>query len=101
MLAVTDTADTSAALAWAPVGGATAYRVWRAGAGGVFAAVGSVAGPSFGDSGLMPQTSYRWRVSAMVNGVEGPASAEAAAATRATPAPCDNPGSCPVGQTSP
>ena len=95
-LTVTDTSDTRAALAWAPVGGATAYRVWRAEADGAFAAVGGVAGPSFGDSDLTPQSSYRWRVSAIVNGVEGPTSAEAVATTRPTPEPCDDPGSCPI-----
>jgi hypothetical protein len=93
-LTVTDTSDTGAALAWAPVGGATAYRVSRAEANGAFAPVGEVAGPSFGDSGLIPQSSYRWRVSAIVNGVEGPTSAEAAATTRPTPEPCHIPGSC-------
>jgi poly(3-hydroxybutyrate) depolymerase len=95
-LTVVDTSDTGAALAWAPVGGATAYRVRRAEANGPFAPVGSVAGPSFGDSGLSPQSTYRWRVSAVVQGVEGPTSAEATAATRATPGPCDNPGTCPL-----
>jgi poly(3-hydroxybutyrate) depolymerase len=97
-LTVVDTSDTSAALAWAPVGGATAYHVRRAGADGAFEPVGSVVGPSFGDSGLTPQTAYRWRVSAVVGGVEGPTSTETAAATRPTPAPCDTPGSCPIGR---
>jgi poly(3-hydroxybutyrate) depolymerase len=95
-LTVTDTSDTGAALAWATVDGATTYRVWRAGADGAFAPVGDIAGPSFGDSGLTPQSSYRWRVSVILNGVEGPTSAEAAASTRPTPQPCDSPGSCPI-----
>jgi hypothetical protein len=95
-LTVTDTSDTGAALAWAPVDGATTYRVWRAGANGAFAPVGDIGGPSFGDSGLTPQSSYRWRVSVILNGVEGPTSAEAAASTRPTPQPCDSPGSCPI-----
>ena len=43
--------------------------------------------PSFGDSGLMPQSPYRWRVSAIVGGVESPASADAAGTTRSTPQP--------------
>jgi hypothetical protein len=95
-LTVTDTSDTGAALAWSPVGGASAYRVWRAAGQGAFAPVGNVAGPSYGDSALTPQAPYRWRVSAIMGGVEGPPSAEAAATTRPTPAPCDNPGACPV-----
>jgi hypothetical protein len=94
-LAVIDTSDTGAGLAWIPQLGITAYRISRAGADGQFAAVADVAGPSFADSGLTPASAYRWRVSALVNGVEGPTS-EAAAATRAALAACDNPGTCPV-----
>ena len=97
-LTVADTSDTSADLVWMPVAGTSLYRVSRAGADGVFAAVGDVAGSSFGDAGLTPQTAYRWHVSAAVNGVEGPVSTEAAATTRATPAPCDTPGSCAIGR---
>jgi len=96
-LTVIDTSDTAADLAWVPQPGATAYRVSRAAADGPFAAVGDVVGPSFADAGLTPQSAYRWRVTALVNGVEGPASADVVATTRPTPAPCDNPGSCPIG----
>src|SRR6202008_989337 len=59
-LVVTDTSDTGAALAWAQVPGAERYRVARADANGVFAPAGTVTGPSFGDGGLTPQSSYRW-----------------------------------------
>lgn len=97
-LSVFDTSDTAAALAWAAQEGVAAYRVWRAGADGPFAAVGDVTGPSFGDAGLAPQTTYRWRVTAIVGGVEGPPSSETAAITRATPTRCDNPGSCALGR---
>ena len=97
-LAVVDTSDTGADVVWNPVGGASAYRVSRAEADGPFAAIADVAGPSFGDSGLKPHTTYRWRVAAVIGGVEGPASIEATASTRSTPAPCDNPGSCPIGR---
>ncbi|MGA9598702.1 MAG: PHB depolymerase family esterase [Methylocystis sp.] len=95
-LAVIDTSDTSADLVWAAVKGATAYKVSRAGVDGPFADVGFVTGPSFGDAGLTPKSTYRWRVSAMVDGVEGPASNAVSGVTRSTPAPCDNPGSCPI-----
>src|SRR5439155_10494789 len=95
-LRVIDTSDSSADLAWSPQAGTTAYRISRAGADGQFAAVADVAGPSFADSGLKPASAYRWRVAAVVNGVEGPASGEAAATTRPVPAPCAQPGSCPV-----
>lgn len=95
-LALIDTSDTSADLAWTPQPGAAAYRISRAAANGQFVAVADVAGPSFADSGLAPASAYRWRVAAIVNGVEGPASAEAAATTRAVPAACDSPGTCPI-----
>jgi poly(3-hydroxybutyrate) depolymerase len=96
-LTVIDTSDTGADLAWARQEGQIAYRVWRAGADGQFAAVGTAAGPGFADTGLTPRSAYRWRVAPVVDGVEGAPSNEAAATTRATPAPCDSPGSCPIG----
>jgi hypothetical protein len=86
-LAVIDTSDTSADLAWTPSAGATTYRVQRATADVAFTVVGDVAGFSFADSGLKPQTSYRWHVSVVVNGMEGPPSIDIDATTRATPAP--------------
>jgi poly(3-hydroxybutyrate) depolymerase len=96
-VAVTDTSDQAAALAWRPVSGAETYRVWRAGAEASFAPVGSVAGPSFSDMGLAPQSAYRWHVTAIVAGVEGPSSADVSATTKATPPPCEHPGTCPLG----
>lgn len=94
-LIVTDTSDTAAALAWTPVAGASSYRVWRAGADGVFRAVGETQSPSYGDHGLAPATSYAWQVMAVVGGIEQPASLNARAGTRPTPARCDAPGRCP------
>jgi hypothetical protein len=96
-LKVIDTSDTSADLAWTPLEATTVYRVFRAGADSSFAVVADVVGPSFADSGLTPRTAYRWRVSAIVNGTEGATSNEAQATTRASPAPCQNPGTCPIG----
>jgi hypothetical protein len=95
-----DTSDSSAALAWAPVSGAAMYRVYRAGTDQTFAPVASVFGPSFADSGLAPRSTYQWRVSAVVDGVEGPPSLAIAAATLASPAPCPSPGTCPTDQTA-
>jgi hypothetical protein len=97
-LTVIDTSDTGADLAWTPQAGTATYRVRRAGVDGQFAAVADVAGPSFADSGLTPRSDYRWRVSAIINGIEAPASLEAAATTRPVPAPCDSPGSCAIGK---
>jgi hypothetical protein len=96
-LTVIDISDTGADLAWASQAGTAAYRVQRAEAGGQFAVVGDAAGASFADSGLKPRTAYRWRISAIVNGMEGPTSMEASATTRSVPAPCARPGTCPIG----
>lgn len=96
-LKVIDTSDTSADLAWTPLASTATYRIFRAAADGPFTAVADVAGPSFADSGLTPGTAYRWRVSPIVNGAEGSASNEAPATTRAAPAPCQKPGTCPIG----
>ena len=63
-LTIVDTSDTGADLVWIPVAGASLYRVSRAGADGAFAAIGSVAGASFGDAGLAPGSAYRWHVAA-------------------------------------
>ena len=70
-LAVIDTSNTAAVLAWMPVSGATLYRISRAGADGNFAPVGSIAASSFADTELAPQTFYRWHVTAIINGSEG------------------------------
>jgi hypothetical protein len=96
-LAVIDTSDNAADLAWSAAAGAASYRVSRAGVDGVFAPVGEVKGLSFGDAGLAPKTTYRWRVAAVANGVEGAPSTEVVGVTLITPAPCNNPGSCPIG----
>jgi poly(3-hydroxybutyrate) depolymerase len=83
---VTDVSDTAAALAWTPVSGAERYRVFRAAGDGEFQSVGTVLGPSFGDTGLAPATSYRWRVQALYGASEGPLSADVTASTRANSA---------------
>ncbi|PPQ14270.1 hypothetical protein CV770_37920 [Bradyrhizobium sp. AC87j1] len=95
-LTVIDASDTSVDLVWSPLAGATTYRVLRADPDDTFQRIGEVAGASFGDSDLRPQTTYRWRVSAVLKGAEGPASEEASATTRSTPPRCNHPGTCPV-----
>jgi poly(3-hydroxybutyrate) depolymerase len=94
---VTDLSDTGAALAWAPVPGATAYRVYRATRPeGPFVLAGSVSGPSFGDSGLMPKTDYLWQVSMLSGSAESSHAAIITGHTHATPASCTDPGNCPL-----
>ena len=95
-LIVIDISDTGADLAWTPVAAAESYSVSRAEAGGDFAPIGKVSGPSFADSDLKPSSSYRWRVVAIAAGGREGMSLEAAAKTLAKHVPCDNPGSCPL-----
>jgi hypothetical protein len=94
-LAVIDTSDTGADLAFDGTP-ATTYRVSRAGADGAFAVIGETSGPSFADSGLSPKTAYRWHVAIVKDGVEGAVTADVEAMTRATPPPCNKPGTCPI-----
>jgi hypothetical protein len=95
VLSVIDTSDNGADLAFDSAPGAS-YRISRAGADGAFTVVGETASPSFADSGLTPQTAYRWHVAIVQNGLEGAASPDVSATTRAVPPACDKPGTCPV-----
>ena len=92
---VIDASDTAIDLVWSPVAGASAYDVYRKASGGDFAVVGTVGGASFGDSGLLPATTYSYAVS--VSGAGTPDSSAAVSATTRSRAPrCDDTGHCPV-----
>jgi poly(3-hydroxybutyrate) depolymerase len=95
---VNDVSDTGAAIAWKPLAGAQTYNVYRATSGNNnFAGLGSVSGPSFGDMGLRPATSYAYKVTATaVGSSEGPSSPVLTATTRPVPPRCDQPGTCLV-----
>jgi len=95
-LAVIDTSDSGADLAFDPAPDKANYRISRAGADGAFTVIGETTSPSFADTGLAPQTTYRWHVMIVQNGIEGPVSADVTATTRATPPVCNKPGTCPV-----
>jgi len=95
-LSVIDTSDGGADLAFDPAPDRAIYRVFRAGADGTFTVIGETTSPSFADTDLTPQTIYRWHVVIVLNGSEGPPSADVTATTRATPPACDKPGTCPV-----
>ena len=95
-LLATDSSENAMALAWSAVTGADAYNIYRAAPGEDFVLAGGVIGPSFGDTGLVPATTYSYKVAGVIGGREGPASAVVKGMTRATPATCHNPGSCPV-----
>jgi poly(3-hydroxybutyrate) depolymerase len=96
-IVVNDVSDVGAAIAWNPVAGSQEYNVYRASSGGSFTGLGSVTGPSFGDMGLRPATSYTYKVTATTgNGSEGPSSPVVTATTLSVPPRCDTPGSCPL-----
>ena len=97
-LVVIDISDMEADLAWTPIAGAEGYSVSRAEAGGDFMPVGKTSGSSFADGGLKPSTSYHWRVVAAGGKGDGTVAPEATAKTRAKPAPCRDPGKCPLTQ---
>lgn len=82
-LAATGLTDTSVSLAWSAATGATGYEVLRAAGttGGSFDPVTTVAGTSFTDTGLEPETSYRYQVRARNSAGASPVSATLAVTT--------------------
>jgi hypothetical protein len=97
-IVVNDVSDIGAAIVWAPVASAQSYQISRQSGGDAsFTPIGSVSGPSFGDLGLRPATSYRYKVTVnLTGGTEGPSSPVVAATTLPVPPRCDTPGSCSV-----
>ena len=87
-LTATPLSTTNVELAWtAPAETITGYNVYRDGA-----FVGSVAATTFIDTGLAPETTYRYQVASVVEDVQGERSAEVEATTlseedRIPPAP--------------
>jgi hypothetical protein len=76
------TSPSTVTVTYAPVAGATGYVVQRApGTGGSFVTVGTPAGASFDDTGLTPDTPYRYRVAASDGTRQGDFSSEAAVVT--------------------
>jgi hypothetical protein len=79
---VTATSPTSITVTWSAVGNATGYVVQRAeGEAGAFVQVATPSGTSHDDTGLMPNTQYRYRVAATRSGDQGAFSAEAGGMT--------------------
>lgn len=65
-LTVSSSTPTTATVSWPEVSGATGYRVERAAGNGGFVVVATLAGETiFNDAGLVTNTNYRYRVSAM------------------------------------
>ncbi len=96
-LIAVDASDSAIDLAWTVVPGATSYDVFRTTASDqIFARIGTVVGPSYGDAGLKPATAYRYRVRAASSGATSDFSALVEQQTRRKVPPCDEPGTCPV-----
>ena len=97
-IVVNDVSDAGVAIAWTQVAGAQGYKVNRASDGEAgFTPIGWVSQPSFGDLGLRPSTSYRYKVTVTLGGgAEGPSSPVVAATTLPVPPRCDTPGTCSV-----
>jgi hypothetical protein len=74
---VTALSQTSLRVTWGAVSGATGYRVERAPQGGNFASVGTPTEPTFDDTGLSANTTYRYRVAATAAGDQSSFSSEA------------------------
>jgi hypothetical protein len=80
---VSATGPTAVSVSWTAVSGATSYSVERAGATGDFSSAGTVSITSFTDTGLAPETDYRYRVTATAGSLISPPSTPMAVRTRA------------------
>jgi hypothetical protein len=96
LLAV-DASDSAIDLAWTLVPGAVGYDVFRSiDAGQTFRQLATVVGPSYGDAGLKPATTYHYRVRALFGTTTSDFSAIVSQQTRRSVPPCTEPGSCAV-----
>ncbi|MEX2281713.1 MAG: fibronectin type III domain-containing protein [Gemmatimonadota bacterium] len=80
---VTALSPSSVRVTFTAVSSATSYIVERAAGTGTFAQAGTTATTTFDDSGLLPSTSYRYRVAAVKGTDQTSFSTEAAATTQA------------------
>ena len=96
LLAV-DASDSAIDLAWTVVPDATGYDVFRADATDqAFRQIGTAVGPSYGDAGLQPALTYRYKVRAAFGGTRSEFSSITAQQTRRKVPPCAEPGTCPA-----
>jgi hypothetical protein len=97
MLVANDATDTSIALAWTAVPGATSYEVFRQAPGDTaFAKVGTVEGLGFGDKGLAARSSYRYQIRPILASGPGLFTGVVTKATRPAVPRCIDPGTCKV-----
>lgn len=86
-LTVLDVSASQVALSWPAVAGATGYRVYR---DGQRIGIAPSSSRAWADSGLAPQTSYRYTLSSVdAEGNEAPPSLPVTATTAAAPPACD------------
>ena len=88
-----DASDSAIDLVWTVVPGATGYEVFRDEAS---SPIGTVVGPSYGDAGLKPATTYRYKVRAINGATKSDFSAVIAPQTRRKVPTCEEPGTCAV-----
>jgi hypothetical protein len=80
---VTALSPSSVRVTFSAVGGATSYVVERAAGTGAFSEAGTTQNNTFDDTGLLPSTSYRYRVAAVKGNDRTGFSTEAAVTTQA------------------
>jgi poly(3-hydroxybutyrate) depolymerase len=92
-----DRTDTAVDLVWSAVPGGSRYAVFRAGpTDQAFQKIGTIAGLSYGDSGLHPATTYRYKIGVAAPGAAEPASPVTTVTTLRKVPKCDDPGNCVV-----
>lgn len=77
----TATSTTTAGVSWSAVSGATSYKIFRSSNHGAFTQVGTSAGTTFNDTPLSANTTYLYKVQAVVGAVTSPLSNVDAATT--------------------
>ncbi|MGQ0712207.1 MAG: fibronectin type III domain-containing protein [Gemmatimonadaceae bacterium] len=84
---VTTLTSTSARVTFAAVSGASSYVIERAAgaSGGTFTVLDTITAPPFDDTGLTPQTTYRYRVASLSGSLRSGYSPEAPVTLGATP----------------
>jgi hypothetical protein len=97
VLVANDATDHAIALAWTAVAGATSYEVFRADPNQTnFQSLGTIAGLSFGDTGLQPKTTYRYQVRPILASGPGMLTASVTKITHSAVPRCADPGTCKV-----
>jgi len=76
---------TTVRVVWSAVSGATSYELDRALGAAAFVTLDTVTGTQFDDTGLLPETDYRYRIRALRSAEQGPYATEATVRTSDRP----------------